>query len=240
MALIDFQNLLEIQSLELLQKKHIDKIEENNRRLTHITKLRAQKVESIVELNKNLAIEKELMANDEKELFIAEQKLSNTKEHLPMATSEKEVNALEKEIATLTPLIETLENTGLELLEKIELIEIEIKEGEEFLIGSKETYDEVKLEVDTENLVEEKELQNYQKRIDLIVPEIEKIFWTSYQDSSKDHKYKNPLTFLVQGKCQSCKFHIDTTSEKGIEAGNTTELCSGCSRLLTTLAVRSL
>ena len=235
----EFASLLEVQSLEKQIKKHLDLIDEHKNRIVFLNKNRNLKIEDAKELEEEIKQKHQKLSEQEKELFDLQTKLEKSKEHIPLATSEQQVKALEKEIETLSPKTEELETQTLELMEKIEEEELKLTELQEFIQGSEEGIQEIQKEVDQDVQKEELEIARYEERTKLLLEKLPSHYIEVFEQAQSKHRFNSPLTFMTTTSCQTCRYQIDNVSRNNIEKGVSVELCPGCGRLLTPLSARS-
>ncbi len=236
MSLQDFSSLVQVQSLENKIHEHIIKIEGHENRVNFIEKQRQTRQNELENLENQLLENRKIIADDEKSLFKLESELEKTKFHLDQVTSQQQADALEKEITTLGPKAEGLEEQILENMEKQEDIITKQDSCQEFLNGSASTLEEIKTEVKADCDLENKEIGKYQDRINLLLDECPGDYKSLFVSINKRFKYKSPVTSISDGHCTSCRFAINGVQKATVEKGNSIELCSGCGRLLAPFA----
>lgn len=240
MAIENFKHLIEAQSLEKKMREHLDAIDEQKNRISHLKGLRTQASvlkEEIENLKKELADD---LAKKEKELFDAESKVEKTNEHIPLARNEQEANALQKELESLNPLIEELQEKILELMDEIENLESQLNEKNEFLKGSQNTLKEISNEVEAEIQKEQSHIDSLEERVSSLLDQAGEVHKTAYLLSNEKHKFNDPLCFVESSACHVCRFTLNQMQANEIEKGEVTESCPGCGRLLTPLSAKTL
>lgn len=240
MAIEDFKHLIEVQSLEKTIKEHLDGLEEQVNRVNHIEKQREIFSNETAELKSQLKEKTTIVSNHEKELASAEAKFEKTNEHIPLARNENEANALQKELDSLTPKIESLQNEILEFLEELESLEETISEKEEFLNGSAKSLELIKVEAEKESLAHKNSIKSLEERVSSLLEQANDNHKVAYEISCKKHKFNNPLCFVVGGSCSICRFTLNQMQSDEVEKGDITESCPGCGRLLTPLSAKNL
>jgi predicted nucleic acid-binding Zn-ribbon protein len=235
MSVQDFSSLVQAQSLDIKVHDHLQNIESHKNRITHINKQREIKKTELLRLETVQNELKSSISKNEKELFKIESELDKAKSHLADATSQQQVDALEKEISTLSPRAENLEENILEELDKQESNLSEQEICKKFLDGSVETIAEVEVEVTKDCDIEYKEIEKYQERIDLLLENCPENYKSLYINLNKKYKYNSPVSFVSNSHCNSCKLAITGVQKSTIEAGNSIELCAGCGRILAPL-----
>jgi predicted nucleic acid-binding Zn-ribbon protein len=238
MNIEDFRSLIEIQSLERKVKEHLDKIDSHHDRVTHLKKIRVNKEQESSEKAATLENLKKDISSNEKELYEAEKKISKSKENLEIAANEQQVNAIQKELDTLVPVVEELELATLESLEQSELLQIEVDELSEFLKGSKETLEEITIEVKNDVEAENKEIENYNFRSENLLSTLDKQVQTAFISVNKKYKFKDPLCFADSDSCNKCHYGIPRQLLGEIERGNIVEYCPNCGRIIAPISAK--
>jgi len=231
MSLQDFSSLVQVQSLENKIHDHLKKIEGHENRITFLNKQRDTKKNELEKLEISLAENKKIISEDEKNLFKYESDLEKTKSHISQATSQQQADALEKELSTLNPKIEELEEKILINLDEQESIIEKQNVCTKFIDGSVETLEEIKKEVKADCEIENKEIAKYQERIALLFEECPDNYKSLFLNLNKKFKYKSPVTSVNNGHCNSCRFAVTSVQKSAVETGNNIELCSSCGRL---------
>lgn len=234
--LSQFQNLIEITSLDKKIHGHMQKIEEELRRIDFLTSNVEKRKEELAELTNQLSQYNVENNELEKDLFNKTKAHAKAKDNLAMATSQKQLDSLEKEISNLEPAISELEDRGLELLELIEVSETKIDEANSFIKGSTQTIEEIKLEVEEIKKNEEEQIKNLEKRNQDLLNACESNFQTAFNSSLEKYRFKAPLTFIKGRDCRECSFAIDEGTRDAVDRNFSLEFCPGCSRLICPLA----
>jgi len=231
MELNDYSNLKEIYSLDNMIKTHLDKISDEQGRITFLEKKRKQKDQELEELRKKKKDRESQINQFEVSLFDFEKKLQSSIDHIPMATSEKEAIALQNEIDTLTPEIDAIQEKSLELLDTLELIENEIEQLSTFLSGSKETLGEVQKEVEAIRNAENIPIKQYQDRINLLLENTPSKLSTIFLKIREQYRYKQPIVRIINHACEFCHYQIDQIALERVESLQGIEICGQCGRL---------
>jgi len=227
-----YKILIELQGHIKSISTHKGNIESQTSRLDFVNKQRDLKETLKSELSEKKSLIHAENVSHEKELFEKEHDLEKANGHLSMVSKETEAKALEKEISTLNPRIDTLQEKVLENMEEIESLEKEISDCTSFINGSLETLEELQSEVGTEVEKENQEIENFRSRAKLLLEDLEsgqKSLFLSVKKSVKDDLV---ITFLQGNKCSRCRFEAPSTQISDIENGRSLELCSGCGRIL--------
>ncbi len=231
MKLSDYSNLKEVHSLDNMIKVHLDKISEEERRIEFLSKKRKQKDQELLELEAQKKETENEVNQAEVVLFDLEKRLKTSHEHLPMATSEKEANAIEKEISRLTPEVDEIQERCLNLLESIEELEKAIIQAKGFLEGSKETLEEVITEVDEIRAQESIPIKQYEGRIALLLEDTPSSLLEVFSKIREKHQFNRPLVRIINHACEFCHFRIDQMSLERVESLQGIETCGQCGRL---------
>ncbi len=231
MKLSDYSNLKEVHSLDNMIKLHLDKISEEEHRIVFLTKKRKQKDQELQELlHKKSHLESEI-SKFEVKLFDLEKRLSTSLEHLSMAQTQKEANALQKEIDTLTPEVDQIQELSLDILESIEDLDKEIIQINGFMAGSLETLEEVKTEVELVRKQEEIPIGQYEERIKLLLEDSPSALVDAFTKVRNKYQYKRPIVRIINHACEFCHFRIDQMSLERVESLQGIEFCGQCGRL---------
>lgn len=228
----DFQNLIEIQSLELKIEESLKFIASEQDRIKYIDSLREDKETFITSSTDKLNTLKEELKQDEKLLHDTEAKIEKAKEHAKVATTQAQIDATENEQKTLMPKAEELENLILEKLELIDETQKEIEESEEFLKNSKIERSNISNEVSSKVNREEGEIGNFRERIENLLSISDKEAQEAWKSVYKRFKGKSPLAFVQNDTCNRCKYSIRKTLSQAVDKANVIEYCPGCGRLL--------
>lgn len=228
-----FKELITIQNIENEIASHNRNIESHKGRITTLENKRAQKENLHSEKSELFQKTKELLGAEEKMLFDIEKKLETSKRNLNNATTEQQLNAINKEIDILTPKSEEHESLALEFMEKMEFLQDELDELTTFLEGSKETLKEISAEVSNDIQTEQESID---RREEVILEILDKL---TGQDKDifllvdKKFKYNSPLAFIDDsGHCKMCGENVPPNTRSIVEKGASMEMCSGCGRIL--------
>ncbi len=230
----DLGNLLEIQSLEMKIKAHLDTIKEEKSRLNRVEKFREAKTKRREEVESEIKNLNDFINKNEKEIFSIESKLKQTESHLAMVSTQQELGALENELKSLKPKLEELQDHGLAQLERLEDFENEAIELQEFLNGSSDTIKEIESEIEDVKNVENKHIEQLKSRINLLVEQTSKEVYQSFHQLNQKYQYNKPVTFLMGKDCRECRFQVDQGMILEIERFTALCFCHGCGRILTT------
>ncbi len=231
-----FNHLLELQSCEKKIKNLQLKIEEENNRITFVEKNIDRTLNEIQEKNTLLTeLKKEIISAESLNAEII-LKIERTEKNASSATSQTQVQASEREISVLKPKQEESESLIMDLWEKSELLESEIKESKNFESGSNESLRVLKTEVAEIN-------SDTQSKILTIENRKKELFALLDDNTSKVFKQlesqKSPaVTFMDQKRCTSCMTQLDQSLIAEVNAMRSLAFCTTCGRILTSLDVR--
>ena len=239
MAIEDFKHLIEVQSLERSIKEQLDGISEQDARVNHIVKQREIFSNETNLLSSDFKEKTAQLSSLENDLASAESKFEKTNDHIPLARNEAEANALQKELDSLAPLIEKLQDEILESLEESETIEASIKEKKVFLEGSAVSLEKIQAEAEKVKLEHKLAIKSLEERVTLLLDQTGENHRAAYLISCQNHKFNNPLCFIIGGSCSVCRFTLNQMQANEIEKGMITESCPGCGRLMSPLSAKN-
>lgn len=234
-----FKNLIEIQSLMKKISTHNENIKSHENRVLFVEatrKKRSDARDNLLNDKENIVKETNLL---EKELYAKEKDLNRANENLTKASNQTQMEALEKEISIFSPAIDEIQEKILSNLENLENLEIEIQTADEFLKGSLETIAELKNEVQSDVELENKEIKNYQSRIDSLLSLLEHNHRDFFEQTLKNIKDDQVVSFLNGRICSRCRYEASSTQVTEIENGRSLEVCNNCSRILIPKTINS-
>lgn len=228
-----YADLIQAQALDNDIKKHLDAIQDNIQRIAMIKQQRAQREDQKNANQESLNTKIHENSTLEKELAETENKIEKSNEHLSVATNQQQADAINKELETLQPKADNLENQILELIDEIDQLKINICEDEEFLSGSLETLNELETEVLTINENENKQIKTLEERVENLLSLVPERYKTAYMQSQKNHRFQHPIAFIDASRnCNQCRFALDITIQEHVTKGLSPETCPSCTRLL--------
>lgn len=119
---------------------------------------------------------------------------------------------------------EKLQEEGLTTLEKIEEIEQEIIDSQNFLKGIDETIDEIKAEISQEQTIQDTSITNVHERIEDLLSDLSEDFRTQYLKLKAKAPTTNTLSIIFEERCSHCGFQIP--HQKAEMILNLKSLCS--------------
>lgn len=225
----NFHHLLEISHLNLKYLGHQKNIEDQNKRVSQVELQRqraSEERDSLMEKAKNL---RQLMVEQENELAKTQTQFERNLETAQMVTSEAQLKANETEKETLRQKLLSLEEQVFELMEQVEELEEKIKDKESFLEGSKKAITEIQADVEANTKVEQKNADNFKKRIDGLLETVTPKM--SQQIQRILQKMKDPFAKVKAGHCGTCGMGVDKFTQDEVELLQDLVTCGSCGRI---------
>jgi predicted nucleic acid-binding Zn-ribbon protein len=213
-----------IQQIEL-------KISDENKRVTHIVLARSQRQEQLMNDQDSLKEMRIMLQKNENEIAKTQINLDKDTLSLKSLTNNQQLLALEKSIEHNRLLIDELENTGLSQLEKIDELELEIRESQDFLKGSEDSLIEISKEVDLLVLEHQSQIDIKNKRIKLLYEQLPEIFREKIKSTIAKKIPQSSFTRIKNGCCEFCRLSLSKVDISNIEDHLKLKSCSGCSRI---------
>lgn len=218
MELKDFTSLKEIQSLDRMIKKHLDVIQSEQSRKDHIQGLRekreTEKLGLFQKTRENTALIAEL-----------DSKLSELEE-------KKESQIMVEKIEKISGEMDATSEKIFSLMEENEELEEQINNCKTFLSGSLETLAEIDEEIKNETQDEQKEIDNYNRRINALLDQIPEELKKSFLKAREKFPHNVYLSRIVDRACEKCRFQLDSQSISLIDQARLVQRCHQCERLL--------
>ncbi|WP_412463067.1 zinc ribbon domain-containing protein [Halobacteriovorax sp. RT-2-6] len=221
-----------IEGLESATDEELKRIDFLNKQLDNKTELNDQ-------LSVQLTETKASLSSLEKELFDTDKKLDQAKQNLSSVTSSQQEEAIQKTISSLEEDSNQKQDTILELLEKIEEIETEISNTQEFIKGVNETISEINEEVTQIKLSNDSKVNDLNKQIDGLLDEVG-IRAKDLYLKAKVKNHHSAATFLQGNSCGSCRLTYSAGECSEFNSGKDLILCRGCGRLILPSTLRTL
>lgn len=230
MFLDSFRHLIEIEALKKENLQNSLRIASENKRISDLEERRKK----TVVLNENLTLEEKSLKLTESQNQIEDLqlRLSKLTSQLSLAVTEKEQIAFENQIKLVKEEVNKLEMEYFEILEKSEEFLALIQENNEFMKGSVNTLEEIKMEVKENIAKEEGIIENRKKRIDSLTQLCHPSLKDLYLDLEKRFAPKAAVSFLIDRKCTACHMQVDSVLAHSLDEGRSLETCPSCSRLL--------
>jgi len=227
----NYRNLLECQSLDNKIAEHLHNIDEHKKRVDQIIHKRELSEKSLNENSDKLTETKKAFKKFESNLYKIEKDLHHANEKADLAKTTEQVKASESEVHTLQNEKDSVEEKSLEYLELIEILEKDVDDLQSFLEGSAKTLSDIQQESADNTNKENKEIVNYQKRIDSLLSECTNSLQSAYLLLNKKYRFKFPLTFIQDRSCKRCGFQINRVNQDVIERGEKVIHCENCGRV---------
>jgi len=225
-----FTYLIEIQSLN----RQINDVSKENDQQKERKTLILQQIEEAKQNKLSLNEEKTQITKSihifERENDELTQLIDRTTKNLKETTTEKQMTSGEKELKNLRPRLVKNEESIIQSWENLELIESQIDDKEQFLIGVTDSLNIIKKEVDEitqqNNYKIEHLLERKHELIEMLPNECKDIYL------SLESKYPLPITYLEDKQCGRCKGAIDHMLYTQINSLNSICLCPYCERII--------
>ena len=232
MNLKDFSNLIEIQSLQSHQKKHLNEIASQESRINSLIKKKCQTLLESTDIQAKITEIKPHLTSNENALNALEKRIGPLNSNRMMVKTTEQLLAIDKELATVTSEKGKLENIILEQMETLSNLEDALSTFNSFLSGIDKSIQEIQTEVNQTIKEENIQISNYQERISELIKNIPSEAKEIFSNVNKKHKYNSPITLINNNACSKCNYPIDRNLASLIEKGTMLELCPGCERLL--------
>jgi len=161
-----------------------------------------------------------------------DKEIENINSQLNSIFDEKTIAKLVTNKEALNHELATIQEKGLELLEENESLEEDIKSAQTFLMGIDETIDEIYLEVFEEAKIKQVSQDAVIERIDQITQDLSEKFKNSYLKAKEQTPKTNPLSHIMQSRCQQCQFELPSNLISDVEDKFLIKTCVMCKRIL--------
>lgn len=221
MSLESFSRLKEYDSLSRERNRLRETIKDQEAR---ITSLKSREESSLAQLS-NLKDDYVRLQQELQDLEARLKLLNQQRDRwIDQGGEEGKRKAMEAEISVL-------EEKGFSLLEELEKNEIERKDARTFLDGLARTMEEIKAEVDEENVRHREAISNIDLRLsgllDLLSPE----FKDALERTLKKNPAHGPFTRIENGSCLFCRYKISRIDESEIDMQKKLKHCPQCGRI---------
>ncbi|OFZ21134.1 MAG: hypothetical protein A2202_07575 [Bdellovibrionales bacterium RIFOXYA1_FULL_36_14] len=232
MNLKDFSNLIEIQSLQNQQKKHLDEIAAQENRIKQLKNKKSQSANELLELEPTILQKKAELQKNENALYLLDGKIDKAKSNQMLVNNSQQLSAIEKELLFYREQKEKLETEILNQMEELSILQ----ERKEIIGGFSQGIDKSINIVSTEAMeiikTQRDIINDYQTRIASLETDIPKEAREIFSNANKKHLYNSPITLIQNNACSKCNYPIDRNMSSLIEKGTNLELCPGCERLI--------
>jgi predicted nucleic acid-binding Zn-ribbon protein len=216
-----FHKLKEIDSLGKMRINHLQKMRDQQERVSKLFARRDDNLMQTTTLNHELNMLQQNLFETEKKLTLASVQKENLRS---LGESGEKIHRFENEI-------EKLENNGLDILTEIESKQNEIHDLKKFLEGLLKTMAEIEGEVNQEKETLEKEVFQYDERLKFLEEELPDNFQSLYQRVLKKNLALGPFTRTDQGSCFFCRYKISKQDEIEIDMHKDLKQCHQCGRI---------
>jgi predicted nucleic acid-binding Zn-ribbon protein len=216
-----FTKLKEIDSLSKMRINHLKKKSEQEDRVSKLNEKRHERLKLIEELKQNSVSIRHELGDLETKLKTA----SEQKQRLI------DLGGDDAKIARFSSEIETLEERGMELLQKDEDISVEINSHKEFLQGLEKTIHEIETDFQPKLQEIDKEISAINLRLGLLRDELPVDFRTQLDRTTSKNLAHGPFTRVEQGSCYFCRYKISRIDESEIDMQQKLKTCPQCSRI---------
>jgi len=226
-----FKILIEINSLTINKEEFQLKIDAQLGRIQTVNSNREARINQKLS-DKNLLKKTNSTLNlAENEISHLQLKLIKDKENLTLISTEQTLKNMEKQIADLEEKISNLEESGLEEIEKIEVLEEKISLADEFLEGSLESLNEIKAEVKVTNTENQASIDKLIKRIELLVQELPDDFSHRYFKTFESKIKGSVFARIKNEACEYCRSGLSKMEVQKIEDQLNLKTCQSCGRI---------
>ena len=210
----------------------LKKIEEEEKRITHLDRQRQDRLIHLEHAELALKQTNELISKEEKELHSMDINYKKAEVNQKSATNQPQLDAASKTIESLGPKIEETEMLILDLLEKKDELVKKMAEDQRFLKGSEETKISITKEVQQICQEMQAEVKKLEENIEMLLNEIPSPDKDLVIMTRKKYRFKQPLVKVIGQNCAVCGATIDRMTQSTLAKQTSIELCPGCGRML--------
>lgn len=228
-----YRILKEINSLHnsILSLEKVIKVELE--RIHKINQMRDKRSEHLTEQESQLSSERQKLAKIEEKISYFGKLIDNGKNQLNSVFSENEINALNSQIENASEELDIFETQGLEIIEKIETLEQEIKDSKSFLIGSLDTISEIESEINESNQDVYKEIQDKKSRLKLLKEQLSPGVSKKLESLIAKGLSLSPLSQITEHNCcEMCGYLVPMAILAAVEKNSRFMGCPSCERIL--------
>ena len=226
------ETLKEIDGLLRYKKGHVEKIQEEEKRIDFLKKQLRHKEEELSESKEKLLSKKSELVHQENELERLQQINEKLQEKESQIKDQRELDSFEKEKIENTHALSLKEEDVFHLLEEVENLTQNSKEINTFLNGSKSGLEEIQKESQEKQNKEKTEITHCEKRIHLMLETLpQEMKLISHQLLQKFSL--GPITSKIKtDTCGICRFRQTQITIQNINSAKTIENCLQCKRFL--------
>lgn len=230
MIIETFRNFIEIESLNKKIAQHIAEIASQEKRLIDAE---GKKESALLQINeKNELIHSLKLKEIELAVSTLEKKLGQYQEQMNLVKTQKELDSLTHEINSTKAKLTEAESDFFSKIDQASLLETSIKDLKNFCTGIDSSIAEIKNEVEQEIFHHQKEIKNYQNRVESLLDQQNPVDKKMYLELSKKFKSSTPTAFINGKNCSVCRINIDAQTINLVDHAKSLELCPNCGRIL--------
>lgn len=228
MDIDSFRSLIEIQGLKNRQQVHLKNIGSQELRLTRLQEEREESQAQLTPLRQELSALEQKIQDYEGRLKKREAEMTRARENLMQAKTLTEMQNLEKAIKDAEIDTNNLSDDILTFLQTFEEKNKEQERLQNFLTGLSKTIPQIEQEVQSAIMIEKKEIQNYQTRIEALfddVPSAKEIVLNCWKKNKKA-----VVSVDDQDTCE-CGIKVGRNMASQIEKARELFTCASCGRI---------
>lgn len=233
----DFFTLKEIMSLDTKMAQHRQVIHEEQKRLERLESMRQTREREYVRAEEQDKVLSNELQAAEKSLTQAQQRIAFLVSQEKQITTGPALLAWEHECQDVRKKITDKETTTLNLMLELEKIEATKLDAEKFLQGLKQSYLEIKNEVESVEKVETESINKLQSRKEILINSLPQILQRSYLKAHAKHPKDLAFTWESARTCSQCYYQLSSIDSQKIESGELIDNCKGCGRIFLPLKV---
>jgi uncharacterized protein len=202
--------------------KHISEIE---RRLeSHARRLEADRAALVANQRDRKKFEGDIQLH--------EQKISKLRDQMSGAKTNEQYQAFQKEIAYIEAEIRKAEDGILDLMEKSEPLDKNVKAAETELKAEQKHVEAEKTRARERTSADEKELAQQREERSVVRQQLEPTFYAEYERVRKKSK-NTPIADATDGRCSLCHMGLRPQFFQDLRRGDKVMFCESCGRILT-------
>ncbi len=170
--------------------------------------------------------------NLEGEIQIHQQKISKLRDQTLQAKTNEQYRAFQNEISYAEGEIRKAEDKILDLMEKSESLEKNVKAAEVELKKQQHHVETEKQHARERTATDQKELADTRAERKSLVDQLDSKFYTEYERIRKKTK-NTPIADATDGRCDGCNMSIRPQFFQDLRRGDKVMFCESCGRILT-------
>jgi len=168
----------------------------------------------------------------EGDIQVHEQKVSKLRDQMREAKTNEQYKAFQNEIAYAEREVRKAEDTILDLMEKSEPLEKNMKAAEEDLGKERKQVEAEKTRARERTAADKKEMEQRQAERKTIVAEMTPQFYAIYERLRKKTR-NSPIADATEGRCDACQIALRPQFLQDLRRGDKIMYCESCGRILT-------